>query len=379
MRFMRTTIKIRTGNQMIAEGALHAGCQFFAGYPITPASGIYKSMIEELPKHNGVAISSPDEISALAYCIGASARGAKAMTATSGPGWSLMIETVQYALMTELPVVIAVVQRLGPSTGGATQGAQGDILLTEYCTSGAYTIPIFAPSTAEECFEVTSLAMFWAEELRTPVIVLSDKEIGMMSEDVNFDTLVSSPVNYRKQPLNDGTNGYKTYDFKSPADVPLFSPVGGEHKTTITGSAHDKKGSLQKNSPETIEVLRHLQKKITSRAEDMAFIKTDDDPNADILIISFGITARTARDAVKQARANGLRVRLVNVISLFPIPEKLLQRAAKGVHTVFVAEENLTGQYRSVIQHLFTGTKVVGINSFGTMITPKDILESITQ
>jgi len=362
---------------MIAEGALHAGCQFFAGYPITPASGIYKSMIEELPKHNGVAISSPDEISALAYCIGASARGAKAMTATSGPGWSLMIETVQYALMTELPVVIAVVQRLGPSTGGATQGAQGDILLTEYCTSGAYTIPIFAPSTAEECFEVTSLAMFWAEELRTPVIVLSDKEIGMMSEDVDFDSLVSSPINYRKQPDSGSTNGYKTYDFKTSSDVPLFSPVGGEHKTTITGSAHDKKGSLQKNSPETIEVLRHLQTKITSRAEEMAFIKTDDDPNANILIISFGITARTAREAVKRAREQGMRVRLVNVISLFPIPEILLKKAARGVHTVFVAEENLTGQYRSVIQHLFTDTTVIGINSLGTMITPNDILESI--
>jgi len=371
-------IKIRTGNQMIAEGALHSGCQFFAGYPITPASGIYKSMIEELPKHNGVAISSPDEISALAYCIGASARGAKAMTATSGPGWSLMIETVQYALMTELPVVIAVVQRLGPSTGGATQGAQGDILLTEYCTSGAYTIPIFAPSTAEECFEVTSLAMFWAEELRTPVVVLSDKEIGMMSEDVDFDSLVSSPINYRKQPEGESTNGYKTYDFKTLADVPLFAPIGGEYKTTITGSAHDKSGSLQKNSPETISVLRHLQTKITSRAEEMAFIKTDDDPKADIVIISFGITARTAREAVKLAREKGIRVRLVNVISLFPIPEKLLRTAAEGVHTVFVAEENLTGQYRSVIQHLFTDKMVIGINSFGKMITPNDILECIT-
>ena len=363
---------------MIGEGALHAGCQFFAGYPITPASGIYKSMIEELPKHNGVAISSPDEISALAYCVGASARGAKAMTATSGPGWALMIETVQYALMTELPVVIAVVQRLGPSTGGATQGAQGDVLLTEYCTSGGYTIPIFAPSTAEECFEVTSLAMHWAEELRTPVIVLSDKEIGMMSEDVDFNSLVSSPTNYRKQSNHNGANGYRTYDFKSLADVPLFSPVGGEHKTTITGSAHDKGGSLQKNSPETIDVLRHLQKKITSRADEMAYIKTDDDPNADILIVSFGITARTAREAVKQAREQNIRVRLVNVISLFPIPETLLKKAAEGVQTIFVAEENLTGQYRSVIQYLFTDKMVIGINSFGKMITPNDILECIT-
>lgn len=371
-------IKIRTGNQMIAEGALHAGCQFFAGYPITPASGIYKSMIEELPKRNGVAISSPDEISALAYCVGASARGAKAMTATSGPGWSLMIETVQYALMTELPVVIAVVQRLGPSTGGATQGAQGDVLLTEFCTSGAYTIPIFAPSTAAECFEVTTLATFWAEELRTPVVVLSDKEIGMMSEDVNIDSLVAHPVHYRRQSGAGAGNGYKTYDFKSLADVPLFSPVGGDHKATITGSAHDKGGSLQKNSPETIEVLRHLQKKITARANDMAFVKTDDEPNADVLIISFGITARTAREAVRLARQRGNHVRLVNVISLFPIPEQLLKKAAAGVHTVYIAEENLTGQYRSVIQHLFTDKKVVGINGFGTMITPYDILECIT-
>jgi 2-oxoglutarate ferredoxin oxidoreductase subunit alpha len=370
-------IKIRTGNQMIAEGALHAGCQFFAGYPITPASGIYKSMIEELPKRKGVAISSPDEISALAYCVGASARGAKAMTATSGPGWSLMIETVQYALMTELPVVIAVVQRLGPSTGGATQGAQGDILLTEYCTSGAYTIPVFAPSTAAECFEVTTLAMFWAEELRTPVVVLSDKEIGMMSEDVNFETLVSSPVNYRKEYTGAAGNGFQTYGYASPEQVPLFTPIGGEQKTTITGSAHDKSGKLQKNSPETIDVLRHLQQKITARAHEMAFVKTDDDPEAEMLIISFGITARTAREAVKQARERGKRVRLVNVISLFPVPEQLLLKAAEGVHTVFIAEENLTGQYRSVIRHLFTDKKVVGINGFGSMITPNDILEKL--
>lgn len=371
-------IKIRTGNQMIAEGALHAGCQFFAGYPITPASGIYKSMIEELPKRNGVAISSPDEISALAYCVGASARGAKAMTATSGPGWALMIETVQYALMTELPVVIAVVQRLGPSTGGATQGGQGDVLLTEYCTSGGYTIPVFAPSTPQECFEVTTLAAYWSEELRTPVIVLSDKEIGMTSEDVDFASLKSFPANYRKQILNGQSNGYKTYDFKQLSDVPLFSPVGGMHKTTITGSAHDKCGTLQKNSPETMEVLRHLQQKITARADEMAFIKIDDELNAEILLVSFGITARTAREAVKQARKRGIKIRFVNVLSLFPVPEQQLKKAAEGVRTIFVAEENLTGQYRSVIQYLFDNKRVAGINGFGKMITPNDILEGIT-
>jgi len=186
MDAVQSMIRIRSGNQMVAEGALRAGCKFFAGYPITPASGIYKNMIDRLPGKGGVAISAPDEISALAYCVGASLRGQKAMTATSGPGWALMTETVQYALMTETPVVIAMVQRLGPSTGGATQNAQGDVLLVEHCTSGGYTIPVFAPSNPIECYELTHIAFTWSELLRTPVVVMLDKEVGMTSEDVDF-------------------------------------------------------------------------------------------------------------------------------------------------------------------------------------------------
>ena len=138
-------MELVTGNRLTALGALSAGCRFFAGYPITPSSEIYRTMMEELPRRGGLALSAPDEISALAACVGASLAGYPAMTATSGPGFCLMIETVQYAVMTETPVVIALVQRLGPSTGGATQGAQGDVLLAEYCTSGGYTIPVFAP------------------------------------------------------------------------------------------------------------------------------------------------------------------------------------------------------------------------------------------
>ena len=164
---------LRSGNQMVAEGAIQAGCKFFAGYPITPASGVYKGMIDNLPLHGGIAISSPDEISALAYCVGASMRGFKSMTATSGPGWALMVETVQYALITETPVVICVVQRLGPSTGGATQGGQGDILITEFATSGGYTIPVLYPTTSRECFELTALAFSWSEMLRTPIVLLT--------------------------------------------------------------------------------------------------------------------------------------------------------------------------------------------------------------
>ncbi len=374
---VQSSIKIRTGNQMIAEGALHAGCQFFAGYPITPASGVYKAMIEQLPQRSGVAISAPDEISALAYCVGASGRGVKAMTASSGPGWSLMIETVQYALMTELPVVIALVQRLGPSTGGATQNGQADILFTEFCTSGGYTIPIFAPSTPQECYEVATIAFHWAEQLRTPVIILSDKEVGMMSEDVDFAQLKGVPPSERA--LFRGGNGaqHLTYDFTELSDVPLFAPVGGEDKVTMTGSAHDKKGTLQKNSKETIDVLIHLQSKIDARKEAMSIVRVDDAGPADTLVISFGITARTAREAVRRARQAGKKVRSANVISLFPVPEQALIEAAAGVKRVVVAEENMTGQYRSVIRSLFPQTEIVGVNTIGTMITPNDILNGL--
>jgi 2-oxoglutarate ferredoxin oxidoreductase subunit alpha len=362
---------------MIAEGALHAGCQFFAGYPITPASGVYKAMIEQLPQRNGVAISAPDEISALAYCVGASGRGAKAMTASSGPGWSLMIETVQYALMTELPVVIALVQRLGPSTGGATQNGQADILFTEFCTSGGYTIPIFAPSTPQECYEVATIAFKWSELLRTPVIILSDKEVGMMSEDVDFTKLHSTPPWYRKEFATQNGKQHLTYDFQDLEDVPLFSPVGGEYKVTMTGSAHDKKGTLQKNSRETIDVLIHLQAKIDAHKEAMEIVRVDSTGPADTLVLSFGITARTAREAVRSARLAGRKVRNANVISLFPVPEKALTAAAEGVKRIVIAEENMTGQYRSVIRSLFPNKEVVGVNTIGTMITPKNIMDAL--
>jgi 2-oxoglutarate ferredoxin oxidoreductase subunit alpha len=194
-------LRLRTGNQLIAEGAVEAGCRFFTGYPITPASGIYKSMIELLQARGDVALSAPDEISALAYCVGASMRGYRAMTATSGPGWALMIETMQYALMTETPLVIALVQRLGPSTGGATQGAQGDILLAEFCTSGGYTVPVLCPSTPNECFELTMRAFDWSERLRTPVILLTDKEVGMTMERVDYAELRRPTVGDRSAVL----------------------------------------------------------------------------------------------------------------------------------------------------------------------------------
>jgi 2-oxoglutarate ferredoxin oxidoreductase subunit alpha len=378
-------IQIRSGNEMIAEGALRAGCSFFAGYPITPASGIYETMMSRLPKHGGggIAISAPDEISALAYCVGASLRGVKAMTATSGPGWALMIETVQYAVMTETPVVIAVVQRLGPSTGGATQGSQGDILLTESATSGGYTIPMFCPSNPLECFELTVLAFNWSERLRTPVILLTDKETAMTYESIDLGELHDLSALDRPVFAPQNGNGeetrvqFRTYGFNEAQEVPEFSSVGGPWKVTATGSMHDKDGRLRKNTDESIEVLHHLQRKIGIHAEDLALVKYDLDHGAPTLVLSYGVTARTAHEAVLRARKEGKKVSWLNVLSLFPVPEKKILGSLDGARKVIIPEENLTGQYRSVIQYLLNGCEVVGVNQVGRMITPEEIVREI--
>ncbi len=360
---------------MVAEGALAAGCRFFAGYPITPASQIYEVMMRELPARGGLALSAPDEITSLCYSVGASLRGLKAMTATSGPGWALMIETFQYALMTETPVVVALVERLGPSTGGATQGSQGDVWLAEFATSGGYTVPVFSPSTAAECYELTMHAFNWAERLRTPVVLLSDKEVGMTTEVVD-DAALAAPVVVERVHFDGGTD-FRAYGFSVPEEVPAFGAVGGEVKVTVTGSAHDQQGRLRKNAPEVIEVLKHLQRKIEAHPEEMTLVRTDLEPGAPHLVISYGITARAARQAVAALRRAGLRVSFFQPQTLFPIPRQALDWALAGVENVFVAEENLTGQYRAVLAPSLRGRRVVGINKIGALIPPAEIAATV--
>jgi 2-oxoglutarate ferredoxin oxidoreductase subunit alpha len=378
---LNPTAALRTGSQMIAEGAVRAGCRFFAGYPITPASGIYRSMMDLLQKRGDCAISSPDEISALAYCVGASMRGFKAMTATSGPGFALMTETIQYALMTEMPVVIVLVQRLGPSTGGATQGAQGDVLFAEFCTSGAYTIPMFAPGNAHDCFELTRAAFHWSEKLRTPVIVLADKEVCMTTERVGYDPGEYSPVADRvrigKAPPAGGTPRWKPYDFRELSDIPEFSAVGEGQKVTFTGSAHNKSGQLKKNDSETLEVLHHLQEKIHARRNEMSLFSLDEEPGAETLVISYGITSRAMLTAVAESRASGKKVSSLKLCTLFPVAEAAIAGAVRNAKRVVIAEENMTGQYRQVLTPFLRDAEVVGVNKIGSMITPKEIEDAI--
>ena len=364
---------------MIAEGAIAAGCRFFAGYPITPASGIYKSMIDELPKVGDIAISSPDEISALAFCVGASQRGFKAMTATSGPGFSLMIETLQYAVMTETPVVIALVQRLGPSTGGATQGGQGDALLVGHSIAGGYTLPVFSPSNPAEAFELTTHAFNVAEEFRTPVVLLTDKEVAMTFENIDYDRLRCSEPMSRKYFASSEDRGFRNYFFENRKDVPEFSPVGGDCKVTITGSAHDMSGKLQKNSAETIEVLKHLQEKISCNTPGMIVVDEDLQEGADSVIMSYGISARTCKEAVRAMRRRGERISFLNLQTLFPLPVQEIRNACGSAKKVIFVEENMTGLYKGELAGILNGKNVVAVNDVGKMITPAAIEDAAVE
>jgi 2-oxoglutarate ferredoxin oxidoreductase subunit alpha len=359
---------------MVVAGALRAGCRFFSGYPITPASEIYHEMTSRLQERGDVAVGAPDEISALCYCIGASQRGFKAMTATSGPGWALMVEGVQYALMTETPVVIVLVQRLGPSTGGATQGAQGDVLLAGFCASGGYTIPVFSPSTPQECFSLTAHAFNWSELLRSPVVLLSDKEVAMTYEAIDEGELPDLPVWSRQMAAG---LRYRPFDFSSPDEVPPFAPLAGSLKVTLTGSAHNKDGWLRKNDPETLDLLRHLQTKIDARAAEMAMATLDLEDDAEALVVGYGITSRAAREAVLRGREMGRRLSFLGLQTLFPVPAETVRQAALGARRVVVAEENAFGLYRMMLAAALPGVELVGVNKIGGMIRPEEILEVV--
>ena len=370
---------LTTGNAMTARAAIDAGCRFFAGYPITPASGIFRDMTRALPGRGGVALSAPDEISALAYCVGASLRGALAMTATSGPGWCLMTETVGFALMTETPVVIVLGQRLGPSTGAATQGAQGDLDLVRSAVSGGYRFPVFTPSTAEECYEDTLRAFAWAERLRTPVVLLTDKEVSTTSEVVDLAALPTPEPVQRAEWQGEGE--FLTYRIEELTDVPPFAPVGGPDCVAVTGSSHNQRGDLSKDSPEALALQAHLEAKVAAAEPALGRVDVDSTEPAETLVVSFGVSARACRDTVSQVRSQGVQVRFANVRTVSPLPRTALVEALAGTRRLVVVEENHSGQLRALIvaslREELSAHEVLGVNRAGRAIRPQEIVDVI--
>ncbi len=362
------------GNEAVARGAMKAGCDFFAGYPITPASSILHYMLNLVPQIGGVAIQAEDEIASMGLCIAAAMAGRKAMTATSGPGISLYSESVGLAQIGETPLVIVNVQRQGPATGSATKGAEGDIQFTRWVTSGGLPVIALSPATVGESYELTYRAFNLAEQYRTPVFVLTSKEIGVMRESVDLDEIELPPVVTRTREAPD--EPYAPHRFERPTDVPPVSDFGGDHITRFTTSTHDKAGLLTTNPLVVQEMIDHYADKIDARVDDIALFKRDFQDGADTLIVSYGIVSRSVAVAIKQARARGVKVSSLVLQTLWPSPERAILSALDGVKKVVVPEMNM-GQYVLEIERLAPrGVEVIGVNKMDTtLISPADILQ----
>jgi 2-oxoglutarate ferredoxin oxidoreductase subunit alpha len=360
------------GAAVIARAALDAGCTFFAGYPITPASGILMQMMGELPKAGGVAVQGEDEIASIGMCIGATLAGARAMTATSGPGISLYSENIGLAVMGEVPLVIVDVQRLGPSTGAATTVSQGDVQFVRWGTAGGYPIIALAPSTLAEAYALTVRAFDLAERFRCPVFVLTDKELVMSLGTVDPAELVAPRV--RERPVAAAGDPYRFEPFD--AVFPLHEFGLGE-TVRFTGSTHDERALITKDRS-TIDALnRHLIAKIEDHREEIEMLDADLDSGATTLVLGYGITGGAVRMAVERVRAAATPISGVVVHSLWPIPEVALGKAFIGIDRLVVPELN-PGLYRREIERIAGDREVIGIERIdGELITPEQIMEAI--
>jgi 2-oxoglutarate ferredoxin oxidoreductase subunit alpha len=362
------------GNEAAVRGALRAGCDFFAGYPITPSSTILQGMLDALPQRGAIAIQAEDEIASIGLCIGAAMAGRKVLTATSGPGISLYSENIGLAIMAETPLVIVNVQRQGPATGSATKGAEGDILFTRWGTSGGLPVIALSPATAGECYALTYRAFNLAERYRVPVFVLSSKEIGLTRESVDLEAIDLPPLEARKRP-GPGPD-YLPHGFAAPGEVPALADFGGTIIARATTSTHDKAAYLTADPAVIQQMIDHYTAKVEQAAEEIALVEADLPEGAEVLVVSYGVTARAARLAVRAARAKGLRAGQLTLRTLYPVPERALVAAMAGIKRVVVPEMNM-GQYIREVERLApAGVEVLGVNRMDTtLISPAEIGE----
>jgi 2-oxoglutarate ferredoxin oxidoreductase subunit alpha len=361
------------GAQAIVRGAIHSGCDFFAGYPITPATDILLYMLRELPKVGGVAIQGEDEIASMGFCIGAAMSGKRVMTATSGPGISLYSENIGLAIMGEVPMVIVDVQRMGPATGGATTVAQGDIQFLRWGTSGGYPVIVLSPSNVSECYHLTSKAFDLAERFRVPVFVATDKEIALTLATVEADEF--TPLQVRERRYAPEGKEFIPYRVNKADGVPEFSPFGGAHILRFTTSTHDEYGQLTKIPDKVRKLNERLAYKVDAYRDEISMVRVDLQPGAETLIISYGVVARATEEVVERVCEQGGEVSSLTIYSLWPVPEKEIRAALIGIKKVIIPELNL-GQYRREIERLAPeGVEVVGINRVdGELISPEEIL-----
>ena len=366
------------GDEAIARAAILAGCRFYAGYPITPASEIFEAMSIYMPLVDGVSIQMEDEIGSIAAVIGASWAGAKSMTATSGPGFSLMMENLGYAIMTETPLVLVNVQRSGPSTGQPTLAAQGDLMQAIWGTHGDHSLIVLAPATVQEAFDMTIKAFNLAEKYRSPVILLTDAEVGHMRERVYAPHPDELELIYRKLPANEEEANYPFGDIHGDL-VPPMPVFGKGHHTYVTGLTHDEKGRPKTVQSEIHEkLIKRIVEKIEKNKKDIVDYEGYGLEDAEIVIIGFGIVTRSAMRAVKELRKKGIKAGLLKLNVLWPFDFELIERIAERVEKIYVAEMNLGQLYHMVKEGANGKAPVELIPKIGGEIhTPKEIIERI--
>jgi 2-oxoglutarate ferredoxin oxidoreductase subunit alpha len=370
------TARLMQGDEACAEGAIAAGCRFFGGYPITPATEIAEVLSRRLPQVGGIFLQMEDEIGSIAAVIGASVGGAKAMTATSGPGFSLMQENIGYAAMAEIPCVIVNVQRLGPSTGRPTSPSQGDVMQARWGSHGDYPIIALSPSSVRETFDLTVQAFNFAERYRTPVILLMDEVIGHMRERV----VLPDPEAVERVERASTTvppEWYKPYE--NLTDAPPLVPFGEGYRYHITGLHHDERGYPTNRLDEVQPWLERIFRKIERSLSDILLYDEDGIEDAQTLVVAYGVTARSARHAVEMARARGRRVGFLKLKTIWPFAEEVVEHAAARLHHVVVPELN-RGQLALEVERIVERHKVHRVTrADGEMIQPVEILAAIEE
>jgi 2-oxoglutarate/2-oxoacid ferredoxin oxidoreductase subunit alpha len=370
--------KLMQGNEACTIGALVAGLEFYGGYPITPSTEIAELCSEELPKLGGKFIQMEDEIGSIAAIIGASLTGKKAMTATSGPGFSLMQESIGYAAETEIPIVIINAQRMGPSTGMPTSPAQGDVMQARWGTHGDHPVIVLTPGNVMECFDLTVRAFNFAEKYRVPVIVLLDEVIAHMREKVILPEWKDVEVIDRARPAAPG--GYKPYEADPDGGVPLMAPFGEGYRWHVTGLFHDETGFPSGKADVADNLLRRINRKIEKNESDIRDYVAESVDDCDILVVSFGSSAMSSLAAVRHARKEGVKAGLLRLKTIWPFPEEVMRRLAVSVKAVLVPEMNL-GQLALEVERCVGGKapimRVSKVN--GDLFRPDEIYEKIME
>ena len=364
------------GDHACCEGALAAGCRFFAGYPITPATEIVERMSRRLPEIGGIYIQMEDELASMAAILGASWGGVKAMTGTSGPGFSLMMENIGLGICTETPCVVCNVQRAGPSTGLPTLVGQGDMMQARWGSHGHYEVIALSPSSPQEMFDFTIRAFNLSEKYRIPVIIMADEVVGHITERVVIPPEEKIEiVNRRKPRVSPGE--YLPYH-PDPDWVAPMANCGDGYKIHITGLTHDERGYPGMDEKTQAQMVNRLIQKIVSNRGDIIRTENTYLEDAEIVVVAYGISARSARQAVRDARAGGIRAGLIKLETVWPFPEELIRDVATRVRALIMPEIN-AGQMVLELQRCAGGACPVHLvsNFGGSIIHPAVILDAI--